>query len=227
MATAPDEFFVFVNQASFWTRHNLGITGRFVSAGFGAAFPEEVPAGTVAQWGPGPSATPADQVRGAYLAGTLDYLPFAPNTAYFGWPTPFVSGVTTDYRVEWDAEVARRAHFPAVPSRLSAIYAFGDMATCHEVSVKHGWNISEVQRFRLVPHEGNRAHRVNMEIVSLMRSAYRRGMWTPDQLDAIWRSYWSGGGALQLELPIDGVRFEAVDSGEISEYLVEGVLERT
>lgn len=97
--------------------------------------------------------------------------------------------MTTDYRVEWDAEVARSGYFPLLPSRLSAIYAFGDMATCHAVAAKHGRKLGEVERFRPVPHEANRLVRVNMEVVQLMRVAYRRGVWTADQLDAIWRGY--------------------------------------
>jgi hypothetical protein len=219
------ELFVFVDQAPFWTRHNFSITGRFVSAGFGAAFPDEVPVGTITLWSPGSEVNSAD-TRASYVADTLDYLPFVSNPTFLGWRTPFGSGVLNDYRVEYDAEVARRLYARGLPSRLSATYAFGDSASCELVARRHGWALAEVQKFRLVPHEGNRVARVNMEIVSLARKAYSRGMWTAEQLDWLWRSYWCGSGGITLELPLDGVEFERVDSGEIWEVLVEGVLER-
>lgn len=222
----PSEFFVFVNQASFWTRHNFGLTGRFVSSGFAAAVPDQVPVGTVMAYSPGPSAPSGDDIRTAYVNGTLDYLMFAPSPTYFGWPTPFASNVVTDYRIEYDAEVCRRWRFPLLPSRLSATYAFGDFDTCVAVSEKHRWPLDEVERFRLIPHELNRVHRVNMEIVSLARCAYRRAMFSATDLDAIWRTYWTGGGNMPLELPVDGRVHERVDSGVIWEFLIEGVLER-
>lgn len=223
----PDELFVFVNQASFWTRHNFNLTGRFVSAAFGAANPKEIPTGTVALWSPGANGPQREAaVRTAYENGTLDYLQFAPNPDYFGWPTPFVNGITTGYRVEYDAEVGRKHNDPLLPSRLSALYAFGDFDTCRLVEEKYGWPLGEVERFRLVPHDLNRIARVNMEIVSLAREAYPRASWTAEQIDSFWRNYWLGGGGIAVELPIDGVNFERKDSGEIWEYLIEGALER-
>ncbi len=225
-AEIPTEFFIFVDQASFDAQHNLALTGTFMSAGFSAAFPSEVPVGTMTRWSPGAQAPREEaQLRAGYLDGSLDYLPYAPNDRYFGWPTPFVSGITTDYRVEHDAEVGRRVHAPLLPSRLSATYAFGDMETCRAVSAAHGWSLSEVRRFRLRDHPHVRVARVNMEIVSLARVAYRRGTWSPEQLDSLWKSYWGSTDNISLELPIDGVSFERRESGTLWEYLVEGALE--
>jgi hypothetical protein len=67
-----------------------------------------------------------------------------------------------------------------------------------------------------------------MEIVSLMRSAYPRASWNREDRDSIWRHYWSGGGALKIEIPIirNGVLTRQwFESGEIWEYLIEGRLE--
>jgi hypothetical protein len=129
--------------------------------------------------------------------------------------------------VEYDAEQTRLRCNPILPSRLSAIYAFGDYESCKQVSVKYpGWSLAEVERFRLLPHLSNRVVRVNMEIVSLARVAYRSASWTAAQIEGFWRSYWSGGGSISVELPVDGVHFERCDSGEIWEYLIEGALER-
>lgn len=223
----PDEFYVFVNQASFWTQHNFTLTGKFVSAAFGAAHQDQVPTGTVALWSPGASAPSGEaDLRAAYESGSLDYLQFDANPGFFGWPSPFGASVSSDYRVEYDAEVCRRHYDPLLPSRLSAVYGFGDDESCEQVHEKYGWPLGEVQRFRLLEHPSNRVARVNMEIVSLARQAYRRGSWTAEQLDVIWRGYWFGGGSIRVELPIDGVRFEPVESGEIWEYLIEGALER-
>jgi hypothetical protein len=222
----PDEFFIFVSEASFWTRHNFHLTGSFVSGGFAAAKPDAVPTGTVTLYAPGQEAPRGEALRDAYERGTLDYLQFTANPGYFGWPSPFAAEIATDYRVEWDAEVCRRHVDPLLPSRLSAIYAFGDHATCEEVAAKHHWQLGEVARFRLVPDPLNRIARVNMEIVSLARLAYRRGTWTAEKLDEMRRAYWLGGESLALELPVDGVSFERVESGVIWEYLIEGRLER-
>jgi hypothetical protein len=225
--SVPEQFYIFVNQASFWTRHNFTLTGKFVSAAFGAANDDQVPTGTVALWSPGATAPKGGEaLRAAYESGALDYLQFDANPNYFGWPTPFGASISNDYRVEYDAEVSRRHYNPLLPSRLSAIYAFGDYVSCEQVHAKHGWPLDEVERFRLLPHVLNRVVRVNMEIVSLAREAYRRGAWTTEQLDGFWRTYWFGGGGISVDLAIDGVNFESVASGEIWEYLIEGVLDR-
>jgi hypothetical protein len=221
----PSEFFIFVNQASFWTRHNFNVSGSFVSGGFAAANPDAVPSGTVAAISAGAEAPVGSALRAGYEAGTLDYLQFSVNPQYFGWPTPFAAGATTEYRVEWDAEVCRKHYDPMLPSRLSAVFAFGDYAACEAVNAQHGWPLDEVEQFRLIPNDLNRLTRVNMEIVSVARCSYRRAFWESEQIDWFWRSYWSGAGNLAVELPIDGVNFERVESGEIWEYLIEGRLD--
>jgi hypothetical protein len=223
----PDEFFIFVNQASFWTRHNFALTGKFVSAAFGAANPDQIPTGTMVAYGPAENAPRGTEaLREAYESGTLGYLMFDINPNYFGFPTPFCASVSNDYRVEYDAEQTRLRSNPILPSRLSAIYAFGDYESCKQVSAKYPrWELAEVERFRLLPHPSNRVARVNMEIVSLARVAYRSASWTAEQIYGFWRRYWSGGGSISIELPMGGTR-ERLDSGEIWEYLIEGALER-
>lgn len=224
--SADDELFVFVDQASFWTRHNFETTEKFLSAGFSAAFPDDVPTGTVTLWSSTDAARkPHSDIRRDYLDGSLDYLQFTPNPGYFGWPSPFANRVATEYRVEYDAEVARRVHAAHSPSRLSAVFAFRSLDDCVRVSSRYGWSMDEVRRFRLLPHEGNRLSVVNMKIVSLARYMYPRGMWDARELDALWRSYWRGGGSVSVEVPVDGVNFEHIESGEIPELLIEGVLE--
>lgn len=221
-----DDFYIFVSQAGFLPRHNFQVTGRFVSAGVAVSDPDSVPAGTIMAWGPG-SKAPADSAGAlqAYVVGVLDYLPFTPNETYFGYYSPFASGIVNEYRVEYDAEVFRESHSPTKPSRLSAIHAFGDYVTCEKVARMHHWDLSEVQEFRLLTHNLNRQVRVNMEIVSLARYAYPRMMLEEADLESVWSAYWNGDPDVTLRIPIDGRNFEERSSGCIWEYLIEGVLE--
>jgi hypothetical protein len=65
-----------------------------------------------------------------------------------------------------------------------------------------------------------------MEIVSIMRYATRVSMLTREEVSKMWRHYWSGGGAVKMELPGANFQREVIDSGEIWEYLIEGRLDR-
>ncbi len=96
-------------------------------------------------------------------------------------------------------------NFPHYPSRLSAIFAFGDFETCKKVSLKHKWDLSSVKRFKLLPNNLNKVAKVNMEIVSLDRYATKVSMSDSVTISQIWHSYWTGLGNIQLELPtVDG-----------------------
>ena len=90
-----------------------------------------------------------------------------------------------DYMVEYDAELCRKYHYPQYPSRLSAIFAFGDYETCKEVDRKYDWDLSTVKKFRLNIDNLTRVIKVNMEIVSLMRTAYIRGFFDDETKDDI------------------------------------------
>lgn len=164
----------------------------------------------------------------ALAAGTPDdFLMFVPNPRFAGFISPFLNNITIDYRVEWDAEQARRFHAPDAPSRLSAVYAFGSYADCQTASQKHQWSLAEVERFRAVPDPGLRIRKVNMEIVSVMRTSYRLGTWAPDVLDTIWSAYWNGTGDVTVEVPVPPPTLrQEVPSGCIWEYLIDGCVER-
>ena len=49
-------------------------------------------------------------------------------------PSPYMLSAINDYRIEYDAEVFREKNYPLYPSRLSALYAFGDLETSKYVS---------------------------------------------------------------------------------------------
>lgn len=139
--------------------------------------------------------------------------------------SPYFLTAINDYRIEYDAEMHRMAKHSLYPSRLSSIYAFSDMNTCHQVSMKYGWPLNSVKKFRLKENPFNRVIKVNMEHVSLARLAYKISMIT--NVSCIWESYWSGIGNIMLELPEAGGGRKRYESGVIWEYLIEGCVEHS
>jgi len=105
---------------------------------------------------------------------------------------------------------------------LSAIYAFGDIETCREVNKKYGWDLSEVKKFHIVDNPLTRVIKVNMEIISLAKHAYKVS--SMQHKDQLWRSYWSGCGAIEMELPEPNAERQILNSGVIWEYLIEGAV---
>ena len=167
----PDVFYVFIAQDNPITMNNLIATKSLFSASY-------------------PSWEDPSFVR-EYLAGTVSYLPFVPAPRTAGFMSMFAAAAIAGYCVEYDAEVHRMKCFPLMPSRLSAIYAFGDYETCRQASAEHHWDLRTVKRFRLVENELNRVARVNMGIVSLANRVYRSvGSRSPDLIQNLWGSYW-------------------------------------
>lgn len=200
----PKEFFVFVDQTNFITAHNLKETKIFSSAAF-------------SQWTDNSFATKYEQ-------GAIDYLPYSINpNKNIQTVSPFENTITSEYTTEYNSEVFRKHYFPKFPSRLSCVYAFGDFATCEQVSKKYGWQLSTVQKFSLIANPLNRIAKVNMEIVSLYRYATRVSMTDIETNEKIWNSYWTGQGNIQLELPTINGR-QTFKSEIIWEYLIEGQL---
>lgn len=202
----PNEFFVFINFDSLLTKHNLESTNSIFSAAFTYISIRK-------------------DLLEKYINGTLIYLPFAPNSKKdLGIISPFVQNITSGYKTEYNAELCRFQNFPLFPSRLSALYAFGDFQTCEKVSKLHKWPIETVRKFKLVPSVNNRIIKVNMEIVSLERYANKISTSSPETVDLTWKSYWTGKGEIETELPTINGR-KTFKSGVIWEYLIEGVLE--
>ncbi len=89
---------------------------------------------------------------------------------------------------------------------------------------KYHWNLSTVKKFKLNVDDLTRVVRVNMEIVSLAKLAYKISMISNDSIDNLLKSYWSGVGNIEMELPDAEVGRHNYNSGEIWEYLIEGKL---
>ena len=162
----------------------------------------------------------------AYVEGRADFLPFVPNPSVStGFMSPFVVGTINGYRVEYDAELARRAYFKGAPSRLTGIYAFESMDGCRAVNARYGpsWPLDTVQRFKT--ENVLRATRVNMEIVSLARYAYGRAMLDAQSIEHLWRAYWSGEDDYTMDLPtVDAKGREVRSAGTTWEWIIDGSL---
>lgn len=200
----PDLLYVFVNETNLMAAMNLEVAGRFSSSVVAALRDPEFAA--------------------AYSEGSADFLPFVPNPGLSsGFISAYGATAINGYRVEYDAELARRAHFKSAPSRLTGVYAFESYADCQRVSQKYGWRLESVRRFR--QEVVLRAVRVNMEIVSLARLAYARAALDESSIDWLWRCYWGGSPSIDIELPsVDGKSRERLTSGVIWEWIIDGVL---
>jgi hypothetical protein len=165
-AELPAEFFIFVDRVSLVTRSNYDLGGSFSSRCASLLFHPE-------------------GIR-RYESGEIDLLPFRPNPDQYPDLSPFVVQLMTEQWIEYEAERLRRTLCPSAPSRLSAIYAFGDQQTCLDVAKKYGWPLESVRRFKLAPGEPYRAIRVNMEVVSLMPGIFRLGTWKVEDSNHIW-----------------------------------------
>lgn len=138
---------------------------------------------------------------------------------------PAMTQILAPAAVERDAERWRRAVAPDAPSRLSCVFAYGSFAGCRQAQRLYGWDLGEVRPFRLASEGGSRLVRVNLGIMSLARTAYAREDLDDASREALWRSYWTGAAALDLELPGNEGR-AVVSSGHQWEYLVDGRLDR-
>lgn len=198
----PSEFYIFVSTLNPITAHNLWVSKSFFSGAF--------------------SSLEFSGIREKYINGTIKYLPYAPCKMDEIAISPYCITAINDYRIEYDVETCRERNYSKYPSRLSAVYAFGDYKTCEIVSRKYGWELNTVKRFKLLNHPLNRVVKVNMEHVSLARHAYKVSMINTEGIEHIWRQYWSGRGNIQMELPAEDFSRKVYESGLIWEYLIEG-----
>lgn len=204
------EYFIFVNLTNPLTRHNLQFTGQILSAGYTSVLQDS-------------------NLVEQYLTGEINYLPFVINEQRAtGFLSFYCTSAIADYRVEYDAEMRRLLSFTQLPSRLSAVYAFATEEDCREAHRLYRWDLNSVRKFTLLQDPLTKVARVNMEIISLMRSAYPTGMWSGEDIESIWTHYWSGEGNLEIEVPTmqpPPNTHRRISSGEVWEYLIEGRLQ--
>jgi hypothetical protein len=226
----PKSFFVFVNLRNNLTRRNFEETGCICSSAFlqlvnetDKSILDKYLKNVIMSFSPSSGTT--SNFKEKYINGEIDYLPFSfnPNNN-LNFVSFFHKSIVSDYGVEYSAEITRKAYFSKFPSRLSSCYAFGNYESCIEANRKYGWDLSTVREFEIIENEYNRVAKVNMEIVSLARSADRISSLDEITQKQIWSSYWKGFGDLQMELPTFNDERQIFNSGVLWEYLIEGIL---
>ena len=115
---------------------------------------------------------------------------------------------------EYCLEQYRKENFKNYPSRLSSIYAFGDLETCRLVSSIYRWNMNEIKTFKV--KELYSACKVHMEIVSILKDNFQ----SISNIEYYYEKYWRGE-------KIDDIHLNntKISVAPIYEYLIEGVLE--
>ncbi len=200
----PKVFYVFTNMNNWLTKHNIQTTKGISSASLGEI-----------------TSNPA--LKAKYLDGTINYTQYVPNSEVDVHGVSMYSmNSTLDYRIEYNCELYRLQHNETrlLPSRMSCIYAFGNYKTCEKIANRYSWDLDSVKKYKLLQIPLTRVAKVNMEIVSLMRTAEGLGTWSQAEQEKIWKHYWSGGKGLSLE-----VQDTKLTAGIIWEYLIEGRLE--
>lgn len=214
----PTKFWIVLDSELPVTAWQVMMTGRFTSSAWGAAVSD-----------------PVALVQ--YVHGRGNYVPFVENPCWdlrTAGLSMYMQAVRTNYIVEYEAERVRRLVDGTLPSRLSAVFAFGrkkdaDKAARAENRARRDSPARlpvEVRQFELLPHELNRVHVVNMHIISVMRRALRVATWSQAETEANFRHYWTSRGNLAFDLPSpDPKRRQLVESGVMWEYLIEGQLQ--
>lgn len=203
----PEVFYLFTNRNRFGRAEPSAASGSYVSAAFAACEVDE-------------------RFAAKYRNGTANYLPYLPQESDLPSVPTHILSTDTGFRAEYDAENVRREYYPFAPSRVSALYAFGDEETCKRAHDYYAWDIKRVVTARLRLGKDVRIWRVNMEIISILREAYATTQ-AVGHYDDAWRSYWTGEGNIAIRLPrgITHSGRKSVNTGIMWQYLIEGRLE--
>lgn len=169
--------------------------------------------------------------REAYSSGMIEYLPYVlPSESPYrtSCPSSFALRAIRDYGLEYNLEIARKAHFSFYPSRLASLFAFGDLRTCEQVAAQYdSWNLDSVRRFSLADmgpfNDLIRITKHNMEIISWLRS-FDQVLLPPELKNVLFSAYWEGKDELPLEI-LHEYGYESPAINVFHEYLICGVLD--
>lgn len=164
-----------------------------------------------------------------YIKGDIDYLPFVRAKTTNNSPSSFCYNIIRQYNIEHNLEVYRKQNCKQYPSRLSAIYAFGDYDSCVRVSKKYEWPLETVSKYKLIMDKSIepliKVGRFNMEIVSLLNGIDAQ-IFSIEEQNELYRRYWDCENNAHVQVPnIQFGTYEDLEVGIISEYLIEGILE--
>lgn len=201
----PESFYIFVDPRNFIAKQALESTKTFSSSAYTKCKYDE-------------------SFLQKYLRGEVKYLPYKKNKQELDIFSPFYRSVINNFEVEYDAECSREKYYPLYPSRLSAVYAFGDYQTCIKVSKKHNWDLRTVKKFKLVNNKLTRVVRVNMQIVSMARNIYEDAIFDKKMKEMLWKNYWSGVSYVPVYSYYKNYPPSNMKVDDIFEYLVEGSL---
>jgi hypothetical protein len=125
-------------------------------------------------------------------------------------------------------ETVRKKIDPCLPSRLSAVFAFGLIKDAVAAARRSKRLINDVHEFELMDHPLTRVVRANFEIVTLLRQVINAASWDQTQLEGLADHYWRQGGALAVQVPDPWKpgKFKDVTANVTWEYLIEGRLDR-
>lgn len=199
----PKSFYIFVDIENPLTAQALKSTGTFSSSAY-----------TMCKYD--------KSFLEKYIKGRVKYLPYKKSSNDMNISSPFYMSVVNEFSVEYDAERIREKFYPLYPSRMSAVYAFGDYDTCIRVSRKHDWDLESVRKFKLMEGNLTRVIKVNMEIVSQARSMYLNSIIDEEGKEILWKNYWSGLNYVPLNSQLANYSFGNFRVDDIYEYLIEG-----
>lgn len=130
----------------------------------------------------------------------------------------FQDNITKLYQIEYNIEVARKSHYPQLPSRFSALYVFGDLEKAKKADAKYKWSHhSDLVKLKPVHPEILCSYsQHDMEMISMARGEWRL---FDDDLENLIRGYWEG-------MECKGVEYRGVfyKSEPIWEILYDGAL---
>jgi hypothetical protein len=159
-----------------------------------------------------------------YIKGRVKYLPYKKCSQDMNTFSPYYLAVVNEFSIEYDAERVRERFYPLYPSRLSAVYAFGDYDTCIKVSKKHNWDLESVRRFKLINDKFTRVVKANMEIVSTSRSMNLHSTLDEETKELLWKNYWEGLSYIPINPYLANYYIGNLKVDDIFEYLIEGLL---
>lgn len=148
-----------------------------------------------------------------YLTGDIDYFVDPEGLAL----SPFYVRGKCHNQMETKCNEIRRNINRLLPSRASAVYAFGDAQSCEFVADKFNWDISEVKKFKLNINPLTRVAKVNMQIISHLLGMVE----FPENIDEIFQDYWSGKSSSIIKL--NNATHEVNEV--VWEYLIDGKVE--
>lgn len=212
----PKSLYVFIDPETYHAHWNLKITKSIFSSGY-------------------PYIPDNKEYLLRYLNGTYPPYPINPDTQPdTDTPSPFLNNLFRraqqhEFDFENDLERVRKTLFPSLPSRLTAIFAFGSYEDCQNVGNRYKWDLSTIKEFTLQRNILNKVAIANMNLISLVRPLYKKRIPNQAISDAIWGDYWSGSDKLQVDLlPFDAPIKEKImeDLSEPCwEYIIEGRLQ--